>query len=158
MDEASDFAFAIQLEIVDNDGQLTGRMRDIRTGWAINTDEALRVAKVSWFQKAILRLYYPLKSDATISNELPTNSSIFGNVEGQAVSFTKSYEGASRLLFNTGRRERVTLKEPEPVYYSGTLSEDMNLIEGKFVIGGPNDIRPEAQGRFRLRRSLITVD
>ena len=152
MDETSDFAFAIQVEIVDSNGQLTGRMRDIRTSWAIDMSEALRVSKVSLFQKSMLKIFYPVRTDATIANELPTNSSIVGELDGQSVSFTKSYEGASRQLFNASGRERITLKEPEPVFFIGTLGADGNLIEGKFVIGGPNDTRHEAQGFFRLRR------
>jgi hypothetical protein len=152
MDETSDFAFAIQVEIVDSYGQLTGRMSDIRTSWAVGMNEALRVSKVSWFQKSILKLFYPVGTEATIANELPTNSSIVGKLDGKSVSFTKSYEGASRQLFIAAGRERITLKEPEPVFYFGSLSVDGKLIEGKFVIGGPNDTRREAHGFFRLRR------
>ncbi|MEI7987359.1 MAG: hypothetical protein WCI55_17185 [Armatimonadota bacterium] len=153
MDETSDYAFAIHLEIVENDGQFTGRMRDVRTSWSINMDKALSVSNASWFQKTIVKLFYPMRSVVTIGHELPTNSSIEGKLDGQMVSFKKSYEGASRQLFDAAGRERITLKEPEPVYYFGTLNDDGNLMEGKFVVGNPNDNRPEAQGLFRLRRS-----
>jgi hypothetical protein len=153
MNETSDFAFGIRVEIVDNDGQLNGRMKDVRTTWSMKMKDALRVAKVSWYQKALLKLFYPVTNDATIGNELPANSSIVGNHNGQSVSFTKSYEGASRHLINTAGHERIVLNEPKPVFYIGTLSEDGNLIEGKFVIGDANETRLEAQGLFRLRRS-----
>jgi hypothetical protein len=85
---------------------------------------------------------------------LPPNSTLQGRRTGQAVSFLKSYQGASFSGYQVGDRLLGTRIEGHVVHYEGQLTPDGRALEGRWWIApDPASGSPGAEGLFRLRRA-----
>ena len=88
----------------------------------------------------------------TARSRLPEKSTLEGSVNGDLVRFTKSYQGDFVVGFVVGDEELTQTKPGHAVEYSGRLSQDGNLIAGRWTIYESTGTRGYIDGAFELRR------
>jgi hypothetical protein len=85
---------------------------------------------------------------------LPADSVLQGRRAGKAVSFVKTYKGASFSGFKLGEKLLGAEQPAHPVHYEGELSHDGTVLEGRWWIEGDTTApgKHRTEGEFMLRR------
>ena len=103
----------------------------------------------------IFEHWFPAQAAAPIRalSQLHPDSRLVGRIEGDAVAFVKTYQGASFHGYKVGEIVVGTETEGHDVQYEGKLSSDQRTIEGRWWIAAdPSRGFPRAAGLFMLRR------
>ena len=152
IDESSRWAFPIRLMVTQDGDNLFGSMTDLSSYHEITFREQLELSKKSmtWIQKQNARRVLDSNPDLLIRVELPADSSIEGHVDGREVVFTKTYHGRTSTIWIGRTSETIYKVDSPPVNYFGTLSDEEDLIIGRFDVSMGRD---SSKGRFQLRRS-----
>jgi len=83
---------------------------------------------------------------------LPAASTVEGEVQGQLVTFAKSYRGSQSTIVRIGDREFTIEIQGHCVHYRGMLDRDGAGIRGEWAIAPPDPDGEPERGRFELRR------
>lgn len=144
--------FAIEAWFEEEGQVLRGRMIDLQTTAESLYSEAVQAEKqsMSWYQRLCSKIYVTLYPGCIFRTTLYPESTLEGTVDGNQVSFTKTYAGLCESAVVNERSEKVVKFQNPRIQYQGTLCDDGNLIQGSYVLpsGRPN---PERQ-TFELRR------
>jgi hypothetical protein len=132
------------------DEHLQGKMTDAETEFEQSVfDAAFEAGLPPGADEQIvaeLRKQYPDAPRGPIraASRVPEFSVLEGSVEGRTVRFTKRYLGDHFSGWKIGDRLVGKTDEATLVSYSGTLSVDGNLLEGRWWVAGD---QPKTRGR-----------
>ncbi len=91
--------------------------------------------------------------------EVPPDSLLEGEVDGDAVRFLKTYQGPFFAGYRVGDVRVGIAGEDQEVHYRGLLNADGDEIEGQWLLTGePKQGIVRTEGRFLLRREGSGVD
>ena len=154
MDELSEWASPIRTVICDLGGKIEGSMIDLITFSEIDGLECYSQLErnMSWLEKKEWREWLDQNPGAIMRIELPTDSTIDGDIDGRQISFTKVYDGSQVTTWITSEQESSVKVPTSPVFYLGDISENNTLITGTFKVVDPSGRAPTSKGRFRLRK------
>jgi hypothetical protein len=152
--------FPIAADFVESGERLSGFMYDGQPDRACSVSEAFAEAEMPPGAgeqiEAQLRETVPDAPAGPVRyvSHLPPNSTLQGKRAGQAVCFTKSYQGTSFGGYQVGDHFVGVRKASHQVHYEGQLSQDGSVLEGRWWID-PDPVygTPLTEGLFRLRRS-----
>lgn len=143
--------FPIEAWLETSGSRLTGRMTDLQPIQERKYADvvAAESRSLSWFQRWMAKLYLARHPDCICRSSLFPESRLEGTVEGDHVSFTKTYQGPCAYALCSGDVRHVRRIKSQRVDYSGSLQPDGNLITGVYRLGGP---RQAGRQTFELRR------
>ncbi len=150
---------AISAALVQQGDRISGTMRDAETEFARSLfDAALQAGLPPGSDEMIdarLRQMYPESGRRPIraKSRLPAGSQLDGFVQGDQVTFTKTYQGPHFVGYQIGDQEVGSERESHSVEYWGRISEDCSRIEGLWKIYEPQSPKGFAEGTFRLTRA-----
>lgn len=149
----------ITVQFTQHGTSISGEMRDGRTeneqsifsaaaqaGLAPGVDEQI---------EAQIRAQYPEAADLPIRvvSTLPEKSVLEGKFDGKFIRFTKTYSGDHFIGYEFGDRRIGDVIPGHSVEYSGTVSEDQNMIKGNWTIYTEEAPKGFIQGGFKLQRT-----
>jgi hypothetical protein len=140
-------------------GHLSGRMNDEVTGYELPVsemcmEEGLPPGTDERIVEQVRELlpgarYEPVMAEV----ELPADSLLDGEVDGDAVRFLKVYQGRYFTGYRVGSLRVGIFGEGQEVHYRGLLSPEGNEIEGQWLLHGvPEKGMVRTEGAFVLRR------
>lgn len=144
------FEIEAWLEVYDN--VLIGSMIDSSTSYERRYADivAEHIASWSWRSAQNAKNYLAKHPDCVYRSTTYPYSTLEGVVEGDQVSITKIHDGPCEAAYCNGDVETITRKMNFRVVYTGTVSEDENLITGTYVV--PSASRNHERQTFELRR------
>lgn len=150
------FAFAIELEVVQEGSQIRGTMTDLRPCYEMSAREQFELLSpvMTLFEKVKAKMMLSLLRNLVIRTNLPAASFVEGHIEGNEFSFTKVYEGQVTTTFVTNGKETSQVGDLLPILYEGTVSKNGLQIEGIFHVVGKKGPSEHGKGQFLLRRTV----
>ena len=149
---------AIRATVVQDGDRISGTMRDAETDFDRSLFDAAREAGLApgtdEMIDASLRRLFPAVGRGPIraKSRLPADSQLEGSVDGDRVTFTKTYQGQHFIGYQVGDQEIGSAKEGHSVEYWGRISEDGGRIEGRWTIYATDSPRGFLDGAFLLER------
>lgn len=150
----------ISADLVVADGRLTGRMRDGRPHHEVPISKiAMHLGLPPGADERIvanLREEHPEAPHGPVHYfvDLPTDATLEGTVQGNRVSFLKTYLGESFGGFVMGGMRIGKPRDGHSVNYEGRLDEAGTIIEGRWWIdASPREGIRRTEGTFILRRA-----
>ena len=148
----------IRATLVQEGDRISGTMIDAETDFDRSLFDAARQAGLppgaDETIDASLRRLHPEVGRGPIraKSRLPADSRLEGSVDGDRVTFTKTYQGQHFIGYQVGDREIGSAKEDHSVEYWGRLSEDGSRMEGRWTICATESPKGFIDGAFLLQR------
>ncbi len=148
----------IEAVLTQDRGRISGTMTDIQTESESSLFDAAAEAGLPPGADERLdtqiRQMIPGSGNAPIRAKavLPEKSQLDGLIDGSLVKFTKVYQGQHFVGFQVGDTHLGQIREGHTVEYSGRLSGDGSLIEGKWRIHSQESPKGHIEGFFVLQR------
>ena len=149
---------AIRATVVQDGDRISGTMLDAETDFDRSLFDAAREAGLPPGSDetidASLRRLHPAVGGGPIraKSRLPADSRLEGSVDGDRVTFTKTYKGEHFIGYQVGDREIGSAREGHSVEYWGRITEDGNRIEGRWTIYSTESPKGFLDGTFLLER------
>ncbi len=148
----------IRASVVQDGDRISGTMIDAETDFERSLFDAARAAGLPPGSDetidASLRRLHPEVGRAPIraKSRLPADSRLEGSVDGNRVTFTKTYQGEHFIGYQVGDQEIGSEKEGHSVEYWGRISEDGSRMEGRWTIYATESPKGFIDGAFVLER------
>ena len=136
---------------LETDGSLmSGNMKDLAPVREVPYAEVIESGwqRMGWIDRLKANRYASCHPDCIFRVSLFPDSVVEGHIDGNAVSFAKTYAGPCEHGYINGAVEQITRVTSQTIHYYGELSEDGNLISGTYELPTLN----AANQVFELRR------
>lgn len=155
----------ITAEIEQEGEHLVGRMSDELTAFETSVSEmAMEEGLPPGADERIVEQVrtlcpWALTEEVRAEVELPSDSVLEGEVQGDAVRFRKTYQGPFFTGYRVGDVRIGIAGEDQQVHYRGLISADGRVIEGQWLLPGvPENGLVRSEGVFVLRREPGRAD
>jgi hypothetical protein len=153
-------SYSITADLVQVEERISGSMRDEHSDkecslFELTADAGLPPGADEQIEARIRKLMpdAPAGPIRYVSH-LPPESTVEGTCSGQTVAFKKTYQGTSFGGYKVGEQLLGYRKSGHCVHYSGRLSSDGLVIDGRWWIDPDPDLASRrTEGLFMLHRS-----
>ena len=148
----------IRATVVQDGDRISGTMLDAETDFDRSLFDAARAAGLPPGSDetidASLRRSFPAVGRGPIraKSRLPADSQLEGSVDGDQVTFTKTYQGEHFVGYQVGDEEIGSSSEGHSVEYWGRISEDGSRMEGRWTVYATESPKGFLDGAFLLQR------
>ncbi|HLO99403.1 MAG TPA: hypothetical protein VK171_12480 [Fimbriimonas sp.] len=141
MDETSDLAFPVRMQMTDSGGQLEGQMTDTRTKIEFKAQEAFDLHKknMDHDELADWKEWIEQNSEGVLTFQIPATSFIKGTRDDQDVVFMKTCVAPVTSEWVLPEESFGDEFDPIPIRCVGTVNEAACAIYGRYFFTKPTE-------------------
>lgn len=147
--------YAIRVEITEQDGQLTGQIRDFTTHYEFGVKEAFDLHKKQMSLEEVEEWteWGNENPTAVLHFDVPARSLINGTHDGEDIYFMKVCTSSIKSAWKVESEEFEEEEfDPIPIRHVGFVSEDGKAINGKYFF-----TKTEGESRAWTRNGLFRI-